>query len=231
MSKSKDTEMLGIVFNDNDSKPFIDSDNSLFYIPFYKNEEYFEVYENFVSFVKHCESLVRKDKFYSTYIKYLINVVGMTSCQVLPNIEVSDSNDVTIEMHHGPILTLFDTCAIVLNHLRHNGAKDITTFKIADIVLEEHRLNNVRVVFLSKTVHQLVHDDSIYLNYKMGFGDTQTFLEKYKDGVDNILRKKINDYIKWSMENDSTDNDVLELAKSFKSYGNNDFDDFDIEVE
>ena len=62
----------------------------------------------------------------------------------------------------------------------------------------------------------------------MGFGDTQAFLEKYNDGIDKILRHKINEYIKWSMENDSTDNNVLELSESMKVWGNNDFDDFDL---
>ena len=226
---AKKEEMLGVEFNTDPSEPFIDSSMSPFYIPFYKTEEYFEVYENYCTFVKACESNVRRNAFYKTYIKYLTDIVGMKCCQVLPNIEIEDGNGkVTIEMHHGPILTLFDTCSIVLNHLRKQGDPFITTFKVADIVLEEHRLNHVRVVLLSKTVHQAVHNDDIFLNYKMGFGDTQAFLEKYNDGIDKILRHKINEYIKWSMENDSTDNNVLELSESMKVWGNNDFDDFDL---
>ena len=226
---AKKEEMLGVEFNTDPSEPFVDSSMSPFYIPFYKTEEYFEVYENYCTFVKACENNVRRNAFYKTYIKYLTDIVGMKCCQVLPNIEVEDGNGkVTIEMHHGPILTLFDTCSIVLNHLRKQGDPFITTFKVADIVLEEHRLNHVRVVLLSKTVHQAVHNDDIFLNYKMGFGDTQAFLEKYNDGIDKILRHKINEYIKWSMENDSTDNNVLELSESMKVWGNNDFDDFDL---
>ena len=227
---AKKEEMLGVEFNTDPSEPFVDSSMSPFYIPFYKTEEYFEVYENYCTFVKACENNVRRSKFYKTYIKYLTDIVGMKCCQVLPNVEVEEGpkKKVTIEMHHGPILTLFDTCSIVLNHLRKQGDPFITTFKVADIVLEEHRLNHVRVVLLSKTVHQAVHNDDIFLNYKMGFGDTQAFLEKYNDGIDKILRHKINEYIKWSMENDSTDNNVLELSESMKVWGNNDFDDFDL---
>ena len=173
---AKKEEMLGVEFNTDPSEPFVDSSMSPFYIPFYKTEEYFEVYENYCTFVKACENNVRRSKFYKTYIKYLTEVVGMKCCQVLPNIEIEDGNGkVTIEMHHGPILTLFDTCSIVLNHLRKQGDPFITTFKVADIVLEEHRLNHVRVVLLSKTVHQAVHNDDIFLNSKMGFGDTQAF--------------------------------------------------------
>lgn len=225
---AKNEEMLGVTFGNDNGLPYVDSDNSLFYIPFYKTEEYFEIYENYCTFVKACEAMVRKSKFYKVYIKYLIEIVGMNCCQVLPNVEVDDSKGVTIEMHHGPILTLFDICSIVLDHLRKSGDKYITTFKVADIVLEEHRLNNVRVILLSKTVHQEVHNENIMLNYRMGFGDTSTFLEKYKLGIDKNMRKKINEYIKWSLENDSCDNNVLEVADKMKVWGNNDIWDFDI---
>ena len=224
---AKKEEMLGVTFVNDTNEPSIDSNNSMYYIPFYKTDEYFDVYENTVTFIKNCEALVRKHSFYKSYINYIINVVGMKTCQVLPNIEVDESgqNNITIEMHHGPILTLFDTCEIVLNHLRHIGCKDITTFKVANIVLEEHRLNNVRVIMLSKSVHQKVHDDSIMLNYRMGFGNTYEFLRKYADGVDRSMRKNINDYIKWSMENDSYDNDVLAISEHMEQY-ENDFDTY-----
>ena len=223
--------MLGVIFDSFDSEfPIVDSHNSSYYIPFYKNDEFFSSYENYIKFVKAVEHTVRTHKFYKKYIDYLINVVGMNTCQVLSNISVSDAKKkqkVTIEMHHGPILTLFDICSIVTNYLINHESPDITTFHVANIVLEEHRLNNVRVILLAKTVHQQVHDEHINLNYNMGFGDTNTFLLKYADGIDTDMRKRINKYIEWSKQNDSFDNDVLEISETMKSYGNNDFDDFD----
>lgn len=225
---SKKENMLGVTFEDT-SHPSIDSNASIYYIPFDKSEEYFDVYENYVKFIKACEALVRKHKFYKVYIKYLIDVVGMNTCQVLPGIEAVEDGKkkVTIEMHHGPILTLFDICSIVLNAYLKRGSKNITTFMIADTVIEEHRLNHVRVVLLSKSVHQQVHLDNIQLNYQMGFGDTQAFLEKWNDGLDKSMKKNINEYIEWSKNNDSYDNDVLALSERMKVWGNNDFNEFD----
>ena len=225
-------EMLGVVFDKIENNPIIDSDHSDFYVPFEKTLDYFESYENKVNFIKACESLVRKHKFYKTYISYLVNVIGMNTCQVIPGVECSvdekgkAKSKVTIEMHHGPILTLFDTCEIVLNHLIATEYPGITTFKVANIVIEEHRLNNVRVIMLAKTVHQEVHNMNIMLNYNMGFGNTYEFLNKYSDGLDRAMKKKINDYIEWSKENDSFDNHVLEIATSMERY-ENDFDEFD----
>ena len=229
---AKKENMLGVTFEDS-KHPQIDSNSSVYYIPYDKSEDYFDVYENYVKFVKACESLVRKHKFYKVYIKYLIDVVGMNTCQVLPGIEAQEgkAKKVTIEMHHGPILTLFDICSIVLNAMIKRGNKNITTFSVANAVIEEHRLNHVRVVLLSKSVHDQVHLDNIHLNYNMGFGDTQAFLESWADGLDDSIKKNINEYIKWSMENDSTDDDVLALSERMKVWGNNDFDEFnDIEL-
>lgn len=228
MAKSKPENMHGVIFDsDEELGPVVDSDNSLFYLLFYKNEEYFSVYENEITFYKGVESLVRKHPFYSKYIKYLIDVVGIKTCQVLSNIEVNENakkQRVTIEMHHGPILTLFDIVQIICNWLRENDDEFITTFKVAKIIMEEHRLNEVRTVLVSKSVHQQIHEGNVHLNYNQGFGDTQTFLEKYADGVSPEIRAKINNYIEWSMENDSTDNDVFKLAETMKQWGNNDFD-------
>ena len=221
----KKEKMVGITFDDTGDTPILDSDNADYYIPFGKDEDYFGVYENYVRFIKGCESLVRKNHFYKVYIKYLIDIVGMKVCQVLPNIEVQESKkDVTIEMHHGPILSLFQTCAIVLDHLRYLGEKEITTFKVADIVLEEHRLNNVRVMLVCKTVHQQITLHKIKLNYQMGFGDTASFLRKYPVH-DEGIKRHINEYIEWSKKNDSFDDHVLDISETLKSWGNNDYED------
>lgn len=225
--KQKKENMLGVIFDKmDDGTPFIDSNNSDYYIPFDKPIEYFDSYENRVKFIKECEHLVRIHPFYKPYISYLINIVGMKTCQVLPNIEADPKGKVTTEMHHGPILTLFDTCEIILNHLINIGDNNITTFRIAKICIEEHRLNNVRVMMLSKTVHKAVHDNNIMLNYQMGFGDTTTFLEKYRDGLDKSMIRQINMYIEWSKNNDSFDNDVLKISEHMKKY-ENDFDEFE----
>lgn len=224
---SKTENMHGVIFDqDPELGPIVDSDASLFYLLFHKNEDYFSIYENEITFYKGVEQLVRKHPFYSKYIKYLIDVVGIRTCQVLSNIELDDNSKkqrVTIEMHHGPILTLFDIVQIVCTWLRMQGDDEITTFKVAKIIIEEHRLNHIRTVLVSKSVHQQIHEGNIQLNYNQGFGDTQTFLETYADGVSKEMRAKINKYIEWSMENDSTDNDVLKLAETMKEWGDNDF--------
>lgn len=209
-----------INFSKKRKEPEIDSDNSVYSLPYYKDLEYFSNFDNYVYFVKSVEKLVRRSKSYSAYIKYLRDKIGLTFCQVLPNIDNSEDEKITIEMHHGPILTLFDYVSIVVDYLIEKNER-ITTFSVARIILDEHWLNNIQVVMLSKTVHEVVHADNIFINYKQGFGNLQAFLTKYHLGLHNEQIMKINKYIEASKKYDSFDRDILSLKKDILKWSNN----------
>ncbi len=202
-------KLPGIDFK-NDKSITLDSELSLFEIPFYKDSEYLAIGENFVSFIKQVEKMVRTSKRYSKYIRYLKEAVGLTYCQVLSNIndEMAD-----IEMHHGPILTLYDIVSIVTDHLIYKN-KPVNTFIVADIVLKEHFENNCQVVMLSSTVHQSV--DNLFISHKQAFGDINKFLNRYKYGLTKQQIEKIDDYIKVCKSKDSTDNNIFSLEKIIK---------------
>lgn len=214
------TDIPNIKFLKANKNPTIDSDNSLYLIPFYKDDEYFANLDNFVSFIKATENLVRTSKFYQRYISYIKDDVGLTCCQVLSNLQPSSDEDfLKIEMHHGPILTLFDYISIVVDYMLAKDKKGITTYAVANTVLDEHFLNNVQVVMLSKTVHEEVHENNIFINTKQAFGDLNTFLEKYKDGLSDEHIKKINDYITLCEKYDSFDKDILNISNNMKTWG------------
>lgn len=196
----------GIQVNKPSQNPTIDSDDSYYELPFYKDYDYMFSIENEVAFIKAVERLVRTSKYYSRYIAHVKTDLGMNFCQVKSNIiEDEDANikDI-IELHHGPILTLFDVCSIILNYMLAKDMK-ITTFSVANKVIEEHFKHRVQSVMLCKTVHQLVHDNKVFLNYRMGFGDLYGFLEHYYDGLDETQINNIIDYIEKSKKYDSND--------------------------
>lgn len=214
-------KLPNIEFKKTKRNPTLDSDTSIFELPFYKDVEYFSNLDNFVTFVTAVERLVRSSKFYSRYIKYIKEEVGLNFCQVLSNIKVTDENDVTeIEMHHGPILTLFDYVSIVVDYLLYHEKK-INTFIVADIIIKEHYKNNIQIVMLSKTVHEQVHNDNIFINTKQAFGNLNNFLNKYMDGVNEEQINKINEYITLCEKYDSYDKGVLELNKILKNWSKN----------
>lgn len=197
--------------------PTIDSETAEFELPFYKDAEYFANLDNFVSFIKSIEKLVRTSEYYKRYIAYIRNDIGLNCCQVLSNIQPDEEDNTELEMHHGPILTLFDYAAIITDYLLYTGKK-ITTFMVADLVLEEHFNNNVQVVMLSKTVHEQVGENVIFINLKQAFGDLNAFLKKYKNGLHEEQIEKINRYIELSQRYDSFDKNVLELKGFVKNW-------------
>ena len=155
----------GIEVNKPQTNPTIDSDESYYEIPFYKDADYMFSLENEVAFIKAVERMVRSSKYYSRYIAHLKVDLGMNFCQVKGNISEDEDSSITdlIEMHHGPIFTLFDVVSIILNYMLVKGMK-ITTFSVANKVLEEHFKHRVQTVMLCETVHQLVHDNKVFLN-------------------------------------------------------------------
>ena len=113
-------------------------------------------------------------------------------------------------MHHGPIFTLFDICAIVLEYFILKKWK-ISTFRIADVVLDEHQKNRVQVVMVSTTVHQEIHNGDIFINYHQAWGDLNAFIKKYRDAISDEYREQLNRYIDRSLLYDSNDFGILKL--------------------
>ena len=199
-----------IIYDTNNVTPIVDAKSSYYKIPFYKDEDYFSSYESYIAFVKGCEKAVRSNDRYKKYINYLKKEVKLNRCQVLKNVTDEDAD---IEMHHGPIFTLFDVCAIVLEYFILKKWK-ISTFKIANAVLDEHIQNRVQVVMVSKTVHEEIHNGEVFINYKQAYGNIGAFIKKYQDAISDEYRDQINKYIDKSLLKDSTDFGVLDINKS-----------------
>ena len=199
-----------IIYDEIDNIPVLDSNQSLYQIPLYKNEDFFDNIESRVAFVKGCEKLIRTTDKYKKYINYLKRLVGLNHCSVLSNLT---DDDATIEMHHGPILTLYDYCDIAVEYFLIKKW-NISTFRIADYILDEHYANRIQVVMLSTTVHQEVHDREIFINLKQAFGDLNAFIKKHRDAITEEYIDKIDRYIDRSNLYDSNDFGVLTLSKT-----------------
>lgn len=199
-----------IIYDKSNITPIVDAKASYYKIQMYKSEEYFNNnYEGYVNFIKGCEKAVRNNTRYKKYINYLKKEVKLDRCQVLKNVT---DDDAKIEMHHGPIFTLFDVCAIVLEYFLLKKWK-ISTLRIADAVLDEHQKNRVQVVMVSTTVHEQITNGDIFINYKQAWGDLNAFIKKYKDAISQEYRDQINRYIDRSLMYDSNDFGVLDLNK------------------
>lgn len=194
-----------IIYEETSKTSIVDSPSSIYMLELEKSDEFFSSMESRVKFIKDCEKLVRQNDRYSKYIHTLKKEVKLDHCQVLSSLT---DKDCTIEMHHGPIFTLYDYCEIIIDHYLSTGKK-ITSFRIAKQVLDEHWANRIQVIMLSTTIHQEVHDREIFLNMQQAWGDLHGFLKKYKLNED--LKEKYNRYVDRSMMMDSTTYDLLKL--------------------
>ena len=156
-------------------------------------------YDKYSKYVKRIEFAVREDDRYTAYIAKL-KQGGLTKCAVLGNLPVEDPK-IKIEMHHGPIYNLFDYCDIVLKACMRRGMQDITTMKIADLVLTEHEKDHIMIVMLSKSVHMGgAHNKkakkNVFIDIAATFGRIDKFLEDWKDGMEEEHYEYIQMYIK-----------------------------------
>ena len=197
--------------------PCLNSPNSTYSIGFYQTRESLLDIDTYRSFLKNCEARFRHSATYSNYKGFLIGL-GLDRCQVHGFIN-ADMEGVSIEMHHA-ILTLFDICLMISEHLL-NTIGFVSTFDVVQILKEEHKANNIPLVMLSKTPHQLYHNDSsqFFIHPSMCFGKWPILIEKYRMGLTQDVSFKLLRYIKQAISTDGTSTgELLVLRDNIKKW-------------
>jgi hypothetical protein len=183
-------------------------------LSFLKTAKDLSTNKQFESFIKGCVNAVRNDRRYDNYI-HVLKENGFNRCVIFSKI---DDTMAPIEMHHGPLFTLYDICAIVVEHLLKNK-EEICTMDVADLVLDEHELHHIQVVMVTCTSHELIHDGEIFIHYKQAWGDSLSFLRNYKKGLRDEHLYTMLDYITDCEENGVTlDNGMLEVIKKINKF-------------
>ena len=135
-----------------------------FPITFYQTRETLSDIEKYKSFIDNCIRRFRKSRFYKSYKSYLMSM-GMDRCQINGNIQ---DGMASIEMHHN-FLTIYDITILISQHLLNTIGR-CTTFDIITLLCQEHKFNNIPIVMLSETAHQLYHDNpDFYIPVSMNF--------------------------------------------------------------
>lgn len=176
--------------------PMITSPNCPFGILFYQTPDSMTDVETYKKFVSNVKRRVRTSRLYSMYKDYLMNTIGLNRDATMPNITADIA---TIEMHHN-FITLEDICILVTEHtLKTTGY--VSTFDIVQLVKEEHRNNNIPIVMLSKTSHQVIeNDDEVVLPAQMCFGNWAELLAKYNRGITKNICQKVIRFISASVK-------------------------------
>lgn len=192
--------------------PKIISNDGEVVLKFYQGKDDLAEPDDFERFIKSCEQMIRKDPRYKNYISELKGM-GLIYDVLQSGIDNEKFPNTKIEMHHGPVFTLFDLCSIVTDHLLNEGEK-VCVFDIANIILEEHEQHHIMVVMgLTKTNHELVHEGKEFVHIKQTIGDIIPFIKKYKKGIRREHLYTFEMYLDLCKKYDATDNGYLETVK------------------
>src|SRR5574344_117456 len=142
--------------------------------------------------ISYMEKEIRNSYEYKQYINYLKTELDITKCALIKNIDIKNMK-VSLEFHHHPI-TLYDIVDIIISyklaHMPNNETK-VSMFDVMELVMKEHYAGNVGLVPLTKTVHEMYHNNAVKIPIDLVYGNYQEFIAKYKDYISPELMDKI----------------------------------------
>ena len=182
---------------------------------FYQTRDTLADMDKYKTFIDNCTHRFRKSRTYKSYKSYLMSM-GLDRCQVIGNIQDGMAN---IEMHHN-FLTIYDITILISQHILNTVGR-CTTFDIVALLMQEHRNNNIPIVMLSETVHQLYHDNpDFYIPISMTFGKWWDLLIKYRYGITLDIAYKVVKYIQNCQRNNELNTiEFFKLSDDIKNWG------------
>lgn len=182
---------------------------------FYQTRDTLADMDRYKTFIDNCTHRFRKSRTYKSYKSYLMSM-GLDRCQVIGNIQDGMAN---IEMHHN-FLTIYDITILISQHILNTVGR-CTTFDIVALLMQEHRNNNIPIVMLSETVHQLYHDNpDFYIPISMTFGKWWDLLIKYRYGITLDIAYKVVKYIQNCQRNNELNTvEFFKLSDDIKNWG------------
>lgn len=167
--------------------------------------------------VSYIEKEVRSSFEYRNYISYLKNELNLTKCSMMPGIDIT-TTAVSLEFHHYPMNLFEITEAIGKQMLDNSGNKKISCFDIAEKVVEEHYRNNIGLVPLTKTMHDMAHNRSIIIPISKVNGNYKQFIKKYKDYIDQDILDRVAETEITSESDDAKAYNNAKLEKNISTY-------------
>ena len=179
----------------NDKNPMVwfgPSDGPLY---FYNTRESLMDMDVYKSFITNCIARFRRSRAYKAYKSHLMSI-GLDRSQILGNVADGMAK---IEMHHN-FLTIYD---------------------ITILISQEHKLDNIPIVMLDETSHELYHSNpDMYIPISMTFGKWWDLLLKYRYGITLDIAYKVIRYINKCNENNELNRlECYNLKNTIMSWG------------
>ena len=141
-------------------------------------------------YIKDLERFVRQSLEYKQMVQYLREYMNMRNCAFLPNVSNEFTPKIRIEIHHSP-MTLYEICSIIIKK-RMSLGESLNIEAVAYEVLYIHYCLMVGLIPLSETVHELVHNQYIYVPANRVYGYYKAFVAQYHEYIEPELLDKLN---------------------------------------
>ena len=148
--------------------------------------------KDFNKYLQDIERIIRSSMEYREFINYLREYMDMNKCSFFENVTNMNSFKIKIHIHHHP-LTLYDIVVIVYNK-RSFFEESLEVEMVAKEAMYVHYFMMVGLIPLSETVHDLVHDQLIFIPIDKVMGNWEEFMDTYSDFIPPEIHEKIEKY-------------------------------------
>lgn len=155
--------------------------------------------KDYEKYVKDVEAQVRRSFEYRQFIKYLRENMGMNKCSFLENVSNEETFDIKIEIHHYPF-SLRDICDIIIRK-RSYYKESLEVQMVAKEVTECHYKLIIGLISLSETVHELAHNNKIFIPVNKVLGRYKLFIDLYKPFINPEMLEVLERIEKYTAEN------------------------------
>lgn len=192
--KSESTNLVGV----NPNKTEIESNTYyndilvLDNIPKYDIQDY-DIFDDkdFKKYIMDIERIVRQSVEYRQFVNYLRENMNMNKCSFFENVSNSDTFKIRIELHHHPF-TLYDIVLTIFNK-RLFYKESLEVEMVAKEVMYVHYFLLVGIIPLSETVHELVHNQVLFVPLDRVMGNWEEFINMYGEWIPPETMEKIDE--------------------------------------
>lgn len=180
-------------------------------IPEFETEIYnMDDEKDYEKFIADTERLVRRSFEYKNLLKYLRENCGMNKCAYLKDVSNAEDFSIKIEIHHYPF-SLYDIVDAVTKK-RMYYKEYISVEAVGKEVMLLHYRTMVGLIPLSETVHELFHNNKLFIPVDRVFGRYNLFVDYYRPFIDEKKLDALDRIEKYTRENSGAmlDTTILE---------------------
>ena len=150
------------------------------HLPEYDIEDY-DLFDqkDFSKYIKKIKDLVRHSFEYRQLVNYLRENLQLNKCSFYENVSNENNYKIKIEIHHEPFA--LEDIVLIVYKKRSYYREDISPEMVAKEILYLHYKFYIGLIPLSETVHELVHNNYLFIPCDRVLGDFEKFAEIYHE--------------------------------------------------